>query len=204
MVNVTLVDLLQLAVSIPYADQLASLANASTDHISFIAHHQSFIDEVVGTNPTQELVTETPWVAFHEAGVYNIATSKLYATSNFDSLSNPINVTTVDIHSGNAISSIRYPHLSAAKGGAAFYTVGSPPTSTDGQAIVFCDEGDLINPSQLVLVDPAANTSRVLLNNFQGRNFSSINDVEQHPYTGDLWFTDARYGYWQFCKYLLW
>lgn len=37
----------------------------------------------------------------------------------------------------------------------------------------------------------------MLLNSFLGKNFSSINDVVQHPLTGDLWFTDARYAYWQ-------
>ena len=65
---------------------------------------------------------------------------------------------------------------------------------------MFCDEGDLTNPSQLVLVDPAKNTSRVLINNYLGRNFSSLNDVEQHPITGDLWFTDVPYGYWQYFR----
>ena len=52
---------------------------------------------------------------------------------------------------------------------------------------IVCDEGDLTHPSQLVLVDPATGDNSVLLNNFLGRNFSSINDIEQHPYTGDLW-----------------
>ena len=57
-----------------------------------------------------------------------------------------------------------------------------------------------MHPSQLTLVNPATNTSRVLINNFLGRNFSSLNDVEQHAVTGDLWFTDARYGYWQYFR----
>lgn len=35
------------------------------------------------------------------------------------------------------------------------------------------------------------------MNNFYGRNFSSVNDVRQHYKTGDLWFTDAQYGYLQ-------
>ncbi|QIW95001.1 hypothetical protein AMS68_000519 [Peltaster fructicola] len=197
MVNITVVDLLSLATSIPYANQLASIANASTDHVSFLSYDKAFVDEVVGTSPTQQLVTEESWAAFHEAGIYNIATGKLYATSNRDSLTNSINVTVIDIHNNIAISSVHYPNLTLANGGAAFYPVGSPPTSSDGQAIVFCDQGDLENPSQLVLVDPANNTSKVLLNSFFGRNFTSINDIEQHPYTGDLWFTDPSYGFWQ-------
>lgn len=47
------------------------------------------------------------------------------------------------------------------------------------------------------MVNPATGSSQVILDNFLGRNFTSLNDVEQNPLTGDLWFTDARYGYWQ-------
>ncbi|KAG9557733.1 lactonohydrolase, partial [Aureobasidium melanogenum] len=129
------------------------------------------------------------------------ATGKLYATSNWNgSFSDPINVTAIDIHGNNSIQSLHYEHLAEANGGTAWYPVGSPANSSEGQQIVFCDEGDLTNPAQLVLVDPATNKSRVLINNFLGRNFSSINDVRQHPVTGDLWFTDVPYGYWQYFR----
>ena len=100
----------------------------------------------------------------------------------------PVNVTSIDIHHDNKIESFRYDGLYNANGGAAFYPVGTPPNSSEGQQIVWCDEGNLVDPSQLVLVDPAKNTSRVILNNFLGRNYSSINDIEQNPYTGDLWY----------------
>ncbi|KAK5682439.1 hypothetical protein LTS10_005567 [Elasticomyces elasticus] len=192
MVNITQVDLLRLATSIPYAQQLQSIANASTDQISFLSYSDYFMTDILGPNVTQELVAHTDWVAFHEAGIYNIATGKLYATSNWaGSLDNPVNVTAIDIHNNNTIESIRYENLAEANGGAAFYPVGSPANSSEGQQIVFCDEGDFTNPAQLVLVDPATNTSRVLLNSFLGRNFTSINDVVQHYGTGDLFFTDV-------------
>ncbi|KAK5167435.1 uncharacterized protein LTR77_007134 [Saxophila tyrrhenica] len=200
MVNITNVDLLTLATSYQYAYQIQSIANASTDHVSFISYDDSFAN-ILGPNPTQEMVANYPYAAFHEAGVYNQATGKLYATSNWNgSFSNPINVTTIDIHNNDAIDSIRYPHLHEANGAAAYYPPSTPANSSAGQQIVFCDEGDLVHPSQLVLVDPASGDSSVLLNNFLGRNFSSLNDVEQHPETGDLWFTDARYGYWQYFR----
>ena len=201
MVNITYVDVLSLAASIPYANQLASIANASIDHVSFISYHDSFSQNILGANASQQLITQESWVAFHEAGVYNHVTGKLYATSNWNgSFANPINITAIDINNGDTISSIRYDNVAEANGGAAFYPVGSPANSSEGQQIVFCDEGDFVNPSQLTLVDPATNKSRVLVNNFLGKNFSSINDVEQHYHTGDLWFTDARYGYWQYFR----
>ena len=167
-------------------------------HTKLTIQDESFVTNILGPNVSQELVGHYDWQAFHEAGVYNIETGKLYATSNWNgSFDNPINVTAIDIHNGNRIESVRYEDLAEANGAAAFYPVGTPVNSSEGQQIVFCDEGDFTNPAKLVLVDPAKNTSRVLLNNFLGRNFSSVNDVEQNPFTGDLWFTDVPYGYWQ-------
>lgn len=201
MVNITHVDVLSLAASIPYANELTAVANASTDHVSFISYSDEFLNGVLGNNATQRLAAETSWNAFHEAGVYNIETGLLYATSNWNgSLDNPINVTAIDINRNDEITSIRYPNLAEANGGAAFYPVGNSPNSSEGQQIVYCDEGDFYNASRLTLVNPATNETRVLLDNFQGRNFSSLNDVEQNYHTGDLWFTDARYGYWQYFR----
>lgn len=199
MVNITQVDLLRLATSFPYANQLQAITNASTEQLSFLAYDESFVYDVLGHNVSQKLVADLPWDAFHEAGVYNKATGKLYATSNWaGDFDNPINVTVIDVNT-DEITSVRYDHLAEANGAAAIYPVGSSPYSTEGQKIVFCDEGDLQRgPSQLVVVDPATNQTEVILNNFLGRNFSSINDIEQHYHTGDLWFTDARYAYWQY------
>jgi gluconolactonase len=71
MVHIHHVDLLQLATTFNYSLTFEAIANASTDHVSFISYHQSFIDDVLGTNVTQRLVADLPWKAFHEAGVYN-------------------------------------------------------------------------------------------------------------------------------------
>ena len=34
----------------------------------------------------------------------------------------------------------------------------------------------------------------MLLNNYFGRQFNSLNDVTIHPVTGDIYFTDTLYG----------
>jgi len=49
----------------------------------------------------------------------------------------------------------------------------------------------------LTIVDPATKTAKPILSSFLGRNFSSVNDVKQHYSTGDIWFTDAQYGFLQ-------
>jgi gluconolactonase len=77
MVNITSVNLLHLATSYQYFYDIQTIANASTDHVSFISYHDSFLD-ILGANPTQELVADYPYAAFHEAGVYNQATGQLY------------------------------------------------------------------------------------------------------------------------------
>ena len=84
MVNITHVDLLALATSYHYTYQIQDIANASTNHVSFISYSDTFVNDILGSNPTQELVSNPGgWEPFHEAGVYNIKTGKLYATSNF-------------------------------------------------------------------------------------------------------------------------
>ena len=200
MANITTVDLLKLAVSLPYSQQLVDLGATATDSVKFLSYNESFVTDILGPNVTQRLVSKQPYDAFHEAGAYNQATNSLYMTSNWNgSLDNPINVTVLNMDTWE-ITTTHFDNLAEANGGAAFYPPGTPGNSSEGQQLVFCDEGDFVNPSQLTLVDPTTKTSRVLVNNFDGRNFSSINDVTQHNVTGDLWFTDTNYGYWQYFR----
>ena len=58
--------------------------------------------------------------------------------------------------------------------------------------LVFVNSGRGPIPPSLVLVDPAdpSNTT-VLLDNFFGRQFNSLNDVKIYPGTNKLFFTDV-------------
>ncbi|KAJ9620519.1 hypothetical protein H2203_007725 [Taxawa tesnikishii (nom. ined.)] len=198
MVNITSVDLLSLAVSIPYAQQLESLTSLANNSIQFVAYNESFVTGILGPNVSSSLISHQPYQAFHEAGVYNKATNSIYMSSNWaGNLSNPINTTVLHLDD-YSITSTRYPNVSEGNGGSVFYPPGTPANSSAGQLLLFCDEGDFNDYSKLTLVDPVTNDTRVLVNSFFGRNFSSLNDVEQHYETGDVWFTDARYGYWQY------
>ncbi|KAJ4026500.1 hypothetical protein NW752_001448 [Fusarium irregulare] len=65
--------------------------------------------------------------------------------------------------------------------------------------IVFAGEGQGESiPSALYLMNPKKpyNTT-VLVNNYFGRQFNSINDVSINPRNGHIYFTDTMYGYWQ-------
>ncbi|KFG80697.1 lactonohydrolase [Metarhizium anisopliae] len=161
------------------AGYFASLlpANSSTPAISLRAYHDDFYD-LIGHEARARKVWDLPWEAFHEAGVYNRRDNSLYIASNYQSLEDNINITVVSLDSDDyPFYSTQFPNLAMANGGTTYY----PPR----------------HDSKLVAVDPNTNRSKPLLTSFLGRGFSSLNDVRQHPQTGDLWFTDADYGYFQ-------
>ena len=164
--------------------------------IELLAYNPSFTS-VLGPQASARQLYNLDYAAFHEAGIYNKPTNSLYITSNYDSLSNPINVTILNLDD-YSLTSTRYANLHEANGGTNWYPPGSNQSAGNTPTnLLFCDEGDFEHYSSLVSVNPVTNSSTVILNNFLGRNFSSPNDVRQHPSTGDLWFTDADYGFFQ-------
>ncbi|KAK4095563.1 hypothetical protein PCL_06765 [Purpureocillium lilacinum] len=164
--------------------------------ISLLAYHDDFY-RVLGRDAKARKVWDLPWEAFHEAGIYNKRDNSLYVTSNFQSLKDNINITVVSLDSDDyPFYSTQFPDLAEANGGTNYYPPGAKRNQTPPMQL-YCDEGDFERPSQLLAVDPNTNKSTPVLTNFLGRNFSSLNDVRQHPVTGDLWFTDADYGYFQ-------
>ncbi|KAJ4322262.1 hypothetical protein N0V94_002492 [Neodidymelliopsis sp. IMI 364377] len=191
------VDLLSFATNPAYIDTLVTTNVTNPTTIELLAYDQSFAS-VIGEQATARQLYNLDWQAFHEAGVYNKDTNKLYVTSNWaGDLNNPINVTALDLANNYSISSIRYGELAEANGGTSYFPPGTEGNGSFPSRVLYCDEGDFQNYSALVSVDPVTGASEKILTSFLGRNFSSINDVRQHPETGDLWFTDAAYGYFQ-------
>lgn len=201
MVAITAVDLLTLATNPLYFQSLLPL-NVKPPQISLFAFAPAFND-LFYPNVSAQLVANFPWQAFHEVGVYNQHTNSLYVSSNYQNLQDNINITVLALNSTydiQNITSTQFPNLYEANGGTTYWPPGADPNSAPPQQL-WCDEGDFTHPSALVAVDPAANSSRVIINNYLGsKTFSSINDVRQHPHTGDIWFTDADYGYFQYFR----
>ncbi|RVX69668.1 hypothetical protein B0A52_06732 [Exophiala mesophila] len=94
----------------------------------------------------------------------------------------------------NASGSVNITHVNA-----------TPPvinsngaTNYRGQ-ILFTGEGqgDDTPPSLFIMNPVEPYNTTVLLNNFFGRQFNSLNDVAINPRNGDVYFTDTLYGYLQ-------
>lgn len=198
MSSIVPVDLLSAATNPGYFSSLVSTNVSNPNTIALLAYNDTFKSSVLGDNATARQLYNLDWEAFHEMGTYNRETNSLYVTSNYVSLDNPINVTVIDLGKNYSLSSKRYANLHEANGGTNWYPPGSDQSNgTTPPRLLFCDEGDFDSYSGLVSVDSVTGESEVILNSFLGRNFSSVNDVRQHPLTGDLWFTDAAYGYFQ-------
>lgn len=198
MASIIPIDLLAAATNPLYFQNIVSTNVSNPTKISLLSYNDTFATDVLGQSATARQLYNLPWEAFHEMGTYNKPTNSLYVTSNYQSLADPINITVIDLGNDYAITSTQYADVAEANGGTNWYPPGTSSTSgSTPPRLLFCDEGDFDQYSKLVSVDPVTNQSEVILNNFLGRNFSSINDARQHPITGDIWFTDAQYGYFQ-------
>lgn len=195
--SITAVNLLSAATDLNY---FSSILPQGAPQISLLSYDDNFAANILGDNVTAQKIADMPWQAFHEGGVYQRSTNSMYVSSNWNgSLDNPINITVVDMDTFEVTKSYHVPGLYEANGGTTWYPPDSDASGTP-PAMLWCDEGDFTHASGLVSVDVSENQSAAVLNNYLGRNFSSVNDVRQHPVTGDLWFTDADYGFFQYFR----
>lgn len=158
-------------------------ARAIIKEPSFLVHDQKFKD-VLGPSPKITLVESRPDQFAHEAGLYIKSTGCEYFTSNFQT-SDPSECYSVNCVTWE-IKQIHFPDVVNPNGACNY-----------NDKILYCSQGDRVTPSALVLADPKTGSSEILINNFHGREFNSVNDVVIHHQTGDIWFTDPTYGYEQ-------
>ncbi|KAK1856626.1 evolved d-pantonohydrolase [Colletotrichum chrysophilum] len=171
----------------------------------FHVYDAEFYD-VIGPNPSLTLIaTSDTDPIFHEAVVWNPPTEEVFFVQNAGA---PAAGT--GLNKSSIIQKISLAEAEAVRTGsranATVTVVPSQPqvinpnggTNYKGN-IVFAGEGqgDDIT-SALYLMNPVApfNTT-VLLNNYFGRQFNSLNDVVINPRNGELYFTDTLYGFLQ-------
>jgi gluconolactonase len=173
----------------------------------FHVYDAEFLD-VIGNNPTLTLLaTSDKDPIFHEAVVWNPPTEEVFFVQ---SAGSPDAGT--GLEKSSIIQKISLSEVEALRNGShtqsqvAITVVDSEPqvinpnggTNYKGQ-IIFAGEGQGENvPSALYLMNPEKpyNTT-ILVNNYFGRQFNSLNDVSVNPRNGHIYFTDTMYGYWQ-------
>ncbi|GFZ51786.1 hypothetical protein JCM24511_09554 [Saitozyma sp. JCM 24511] len=163
---------------------------------------------VIGSNPTLTLIAETSGdPLFHEAVVWYPPTDEVFFVQNAGAPAAGTGLNKSGIIEKIALSQAdAVKTQSNATGQVDVITVNSTPqiinpnggTNYNGK-IVFTAEGAGNNtPPALYVMDPTDpyNTT-VILNNYYGRQFNSLNDVAVNPRNKELYFTDVTYGYLQ-------
>ncbi|KAK9763511.1 hypothetical protein K7432_009735 [Basidiobolus ranarum] len=156
---------------------------------AFIVYNKRFYD-IIGTQPNLTVVAEKDFSFAHEAGIYVEKTNEIMFTSNrlgdtsgTDQYADVYKMS-VDTFEVTKISpSI---DINLANGGT-FY---------DGKAIIV-GQGKGSLGAAIYSVDPVTYETKVILNNFFGLKFNSLNDVAVSRKDGSFWFTDPSYGFEQ-------
>lgn len=173
----------------------------------FHIHDDAFAD-IIGPSPTLTLIAKSDRdPLFHEAVVWYPPTDEMFFVQNAGAraagtgLKKSNIIQKISLKQAQEVADAR----NKSRRVDVITVAADPPvinsnggTNFRGQ-IAFAAEGqgDRVAPA-LYLMNPRApyNTS-VLINNFHGRQFNSLNDVAVHPRNGHLYFTDSLYGYLQ-------
>ncbi|KAK3723697.1 hypothetical protein LTR37_001578 [Vermiconidia calcicola] len=173
----------------------------------FHVYHEDFLD-IIGSNPTLTLVARTDSdPLFHEAVVWYPPTDEIFFVQNAGAmaagtgLNKSAIIQKIALAEADAVRTLRN-----ASGLVTVTTVPSNPmvinpngaTNYRGEIMYMGEgQGEDIAPSIYVMNPLPPYNTTVVLNNYFGRQFNSLNDVVIHPVTKDVYFTDTWYGYLQ-------
>ncbi|KAG8684773.1 hypothetical protein FRC08_013494 [Ceratobasidium sp. 394] len=178
----------------------------------FVAETKAFY-EVVGANPSLSVIAQANSSQFHEAGIYVPATNEVYFTSNILNSTDTTNkypiyssLSKISLNSTNGSY-----HWEVVRPSSTSFVLPNGGTSYNGKLLMAVQGYQWASPAALVSVDPLRKNadgtlkSQVLLNNFYGRAFNSLNDVAVLTRAGNaatpveeqwVFFTDPAYGYY--------
>ncbi|CEL56937.1 hypothetical protein RSOLAG1IB_08215 [Rhizoctonia solani AG-1 IB] len=174
----------------------------------FVAESKAFYN-VVGTNPSLSVIAQANSSQFHEAGVYVSATNEVYFTSNILNATGnhgyyqyPIyaNFNKISLNSTNGTYDWEVVPQPSAQ-----FVLPNGGTYYNDKVLMAIQGYQLDTPSSLIAFDPFTKKAEILLNNFYGRPFNSLNDVAvltrgrgvETPVEEQwVFFTDPTYGYY--------
>ncbi|KAL3425565.1 SMP-30/Gluconolaconase/LRE-like region [Phlyctema vagabunda] len=151
----------------------------------FIIYDERF-QAIIGGKPSIEVIGEQKDPFAHEAGVYIPSTAEIFITSNHLRIGGKKKIQISKVKKVGEAWSVEpiEPGIVLANGAVNY---------KDG--VLFCEQGSLTEPGGLVYMEAQAPyKTEVILSNYHGRWFNSVNDVVIHA-DGSIWFTDPTYGY---------
>ncbi|EKM77649.1 hypothetical protein AGABI1DRAFT_130338 [Agaricus bisporus var. burnettii JB137-S8] len=178
----------------------------SQDFPTFQVFNGAFLD-IIGSSPSiSEIASNSSFAFAHEAPVYIAETDEVFFASNDGG---PLGMS--DINHNNAFFKLNLTEAEQMLSSGGSQTVNVPITQiplpdsiqmTNGATgpsngnLILANSGRGTIPSTIALVNskPPHNAT-VILNNYFGRQFNSLNDVKVHPTSGNLFFTDTIYGF---------
>jgi gluconolactonase len=156
---------------------------------TFKSHHRDF-PALVGSRPRLELLLEEDWPFAHEEGVFIANKNELFVISNhfFDDQNNrTVQIAKIKFGEDGTVHCETIPRrdLVMANGGVSY----------DDTRILVCDQGSLMSPSGIYLMQiHSPYSAELVVSDFLGRPFNAVNDVVVHG-DGSIWFTDPCYGF---------
>ncbi|KAK1753595.1 Gluconolactonase [Echria macrotheca] len=178
-------------------------AEALTDK-PFHVYDDAFLD-ILGPNPTFTILAQTPKdPIFHEAVVWYKPTDEAFFVQNAGNpdagtgLNKSAAIYKISLKEADAVKSSRN-----AVGKVTVTEIPSNPqipnpngaTQYKGKLLFAAEgQGPNIAPGLFVMNPVAPYNTTVLLNNFFGRQFNSLNDLAINPRNLDIYFTDPTYG----------
>ncbi|KDR79180.1 hypothetical protein GALMADRAFT_137067 [Galerina marginata CBS 339.88] len=177
-----------------------TLFNPSTTQTPFFQVFDEAFLTILGPNPSfHEVASNATFPFAHEAPIFVPETDEVFFASSAGGPGGS------DINHNNQIGKIGMQAvevaLQAVEGSGQAVDLPASIQMTNGgtgpfkSSLVFVTSGRGPLPPSIALVDPKnPENTTIILDNFFGRQFNSLNDVKIHPKSGALFFTDTTYG----------
>ncbi|KAH8920765.1 calcium-dependent phosphotriesterase [Atractiella rhizophila] len=180
-----------LAADFPGRDQFSSYPNLTESQLPAIVVYNKAFEHILGSSPELFSIAtnDDPNSFAHEAPVWIQETNEVFFCSN----ANPTSGQDPALQYVSKLSLDLTPDRQAPT--SLINTNGG--TNWKGK-LLFCAQGRNEIAGELALVDPYPPYKKTtVVNNFYGRQFNSPNDVDIHPTSKAIFFTDPLYGFYQ-------